>query len=342
VISLVVTDKNEYKIVPGPDDIVIHASAEAEIIDGKKLHEIWKQVVVATHPDYSFVSQAKINPQIFMPLDLDRFLAVRCRAVSGLEKWGPNVNGDGFPSQELASSYLSLMAKGFYVEHQSYDPKNAIGILAHAQWVPEEQYILAVALIDKVRHPREADMIRRSFENRRAGVSIGCIAGTAECSCCHNVARRKQELCSHMDKSRPGFIKGRRQASGAVAFDICRNLTFYELSYTKTPADRDALSLIVSGADEDAASTSPATSTASPLEIKLPDDKMLADMVNKAVQDAFLQPFRKLVKDVVYKELQHEIKKMQIEVKPEIQETVSEKKQELAPALETKLEQVGK
>ncbi len=330
--QLVKNASNFVKILPDPDDIVIHASVEADIIDGTKLHDIWHQVVTATHPDYAFLPQAEINKSIFMPLDLDRFMAIRCRAVSGLSKWGPNSNGDGFPNDELINSYLTFIAKGFYVEHASNDPRNAIGILAHAQWIEDEQYVLAVALVDKMRFPREANMIRASLESGKAGVSMGCIAGAAECSICHNIAKKKHQLCAHMNRENPNCIKGRKASNGSLAYDICRDVTFYELSFTKAPADREALSLMVQGADNnDEAAAEPGQPVAVPT-IAMPDQKMLEQWIEKAVREAFMSRYKKMVKDEVYRQLEKEIKEKQLELKPAVTEMVETKREQLIPA----------
>ena len=189
---------NEYGctgILPDNDDIVIQASATADLIDGKALHDLWQHIVAATHPDYSQLSNFQVNPQIFLPLDDKKFMYVRLRSVSALEKWGPNSNGDGFPASELIRSFATLIGKGFYEEHNSFNPQNAIGVNVHAEWVADQMFVESVAAIDKIRFPRKADMWRDLLSSRRAGVSIGCIAGEAQCSVCGNIARKAHQLC---------------------------------------------------------------------------------------------------------------------------------------------------
>jgi len=189
---------------------------------------------------------------------------------------------------------------------------------------------VAVALIDKVQFPQEAEMIRRGLQNGK-GVSIGCIAGIAECSICHKVARRKQDLCAHLTRGNPHYAKGKVIQAGHRAHSICRDLNFYELSYVKNPADRDALSIMVVGADEGAGPMGDEKRT---VNIAMPNDQQIEVMVNDAVKDAFKLRVKKLVKDEVYRQFEEKLRKLQVNIKPEIREKVEEKKEQVAPATE--------
>jgi hypothetical protein len=342
---------------PSDSDIIITATAEAtlvspaEVLDGTKLGKYWQDIVTSTHPEYGDVNKV-VAPSIFMPLDLDRFLAVRVRAVSAMEKWGPNVNGDAFPEDELERSHSSLIAKGFYDEHNSFDPINAMGIIAHAQWLPEEQYVVCVALIDKLLFPEKADMVRHAFRtSKKAGVSIGCIAGSAECSICGNIAKKRNEICAHMDRSSGHCVKGRSLPDSRIAYDICRDLRFYELSFTKAPADHDALPHFVHGADIRAADIEPTPAPKAEnileekpepankdIELKMPDDPMLNKYVDRAVNQAIKSRVNKLVKAEVDRVLGPYLREMQVNVKPDIKEKVEDKKEEVKEVsnLETK------
>jgi len=344
---------------PDPDDLTFHASAEFDALDGSQLHEVWPQIVRATHPDFSsYFPNVKFDTKTFFPLDLDRFMAIRCRAVSGLERWGPNVNGDGFPKDQLIQSHRTLWTKGFYVEHQSFNPDNAVGIIAHAEWIPEEEYVLAVALVDKVRDERLANHMRDMLKAKRAGVSIGCIAGEAECSICGNVARKRHQLCAHMNKGNPNYVKGRRVPIGRtisagmqrfawekddghrLAYDKCRKLYFYELSYTKAPADKDALSYVIRGSAHIPVPTfTPAghvrlsakgdEGAEIVVDVPAPDDVTMDKWVERAMHDAFNTRYKKLVKDEVYRKMEELIKKGLIKIRPHIQEVVEEKKEQV-------------
>ena len=103
---------DSWGLTPEKDDIVVHAAVMVEdaidldkiSMDGSKLKDYWQSIVCATHVDFGN-PYLKVNPSIFMPPDLDRFLAIRCRAVSALEFHGSNVMG--MPSQK--PNYLNLI-----------------------------------------------------------------------------------------------------------------------------------------------------------------------------------------------------------------------------------------
>ena len=359
------------EVRPKADSLFVRATVAVEtdvlpakeIIDGQALHDSWQSIVKATHPTHGDLHAQ--TPKIFDPINLDAFLAIRTRAVSSLERWGPNKNGDGFPADELIKSHKGLIAKGFYKEHASHDPANAIGILAHAEWIPswnDGNYVMAVALIDKELFPYDAEEIRRTLKNQKAGVSIGCIAGTAECSICGNIAHNRNEICGHMLRGSSMCVKGRRGPHGTLSYDICRDLGFYELSYTKAPADRDALSNYVLGFDlnsitaagdkepaaEPAAKEPEAEAKApsisdkpdketsklvTPISVNVPDDETLNKLVDSSVNKAFKSRLNKLIKTKIDQELGPVLKQLQIKLKPDIEELVGEKKDDVQTAV---------
>jgi len=318
--------------MPLEDDIVINAAAEVSAVDGSLLHELWPSVVRATHPETGN-TRLEVNQSIFLPPDFDRFVVVRTRAVSAFEKYGPNINGDAFPADELQKAAHTWIAKGFYIEHQSHDPRNAVGIIAYSNWLPEEQFIEQIAFIDKERFPREARMIRDTLHAKTAGVSIGCIAGTAQCSYCGNVAKKKHEICAHMDRNNSMCIKGRKKTSGEfMAYDLCKHLVGYELSQTRAPADRDAMSNMVMGTtvrlgEKEETKGAPVemapadTSTPTPLT-----EEGLSKMVQTIVNAVIRSRMHKLIKGEIEKQLGERLRDLQVEMKPAIKELVSEKK----------------
>lgn len=348
------------EIRPSKNEIVIYASVETEVlpanevVDGKKLQQTWRDIVHATHP---VTGQAYRKPadEVFDPINLDDFLAIRCRAVSGMETWGSNINGDAFPAKELVQAYMTFVGKGFYIEHRSYHPINAVGIIAHAEWVPSDEFVTTVPLVDKKTFPKEAEEIKRLLGGKTAGVSMGCIASSAECSICGNVARNKNEICSHMERGHYQCVKGKKLLNGIMAHDVCRGLTFYELSFTRVPADRDARPHYIFGSDFKAAKgdvenngaaengkpketeeekpkeTAPAVPAIS--EIKIPDEAKLEQMVDKIVDRVLVGRINKLIRLKIEQELAPFLKQVQVDLKPQIEERVKEKKEAVEQAV---------
>lgn len=355
--------ETKLKLRPGPNDIVIHAAVEAdilpasEVITGEQLEKHWPAIVQATHPrggmpfSHAYFKDKRIQP----PFNLDRFLAVCCRAVSSFEHHGPNINGDGFPSEELQRFHHTLVFKGFYIEHKSWDPANAKGMNIHSEFFPWDEprkdgdYVRTISLIDKFMFPREADMIREGLESKRGGVSIGCIAGSAQCSRCGNIARRKDEICECMNRQSLRCIKGKKGIGGEfLGWDLCRDLGFYELTFTGNRADRDALQHWVQGADLSAAAKEvtkgrdsfapPAVdqrpdvpAVGQPPEVKEPkimslDPETLKRVVHKDANAMFRQRLHKFVKDLIDRNMSPLMKEKMLDIKPEIKELVEEKK----------------
>lgn len=313
---------------PEPDDIIIQAAVEVQdVVDIDKgvrtLGDIWPQIVMGTHIDFGN-PYLKVNPALFTPPDLNRFLAIRCRAVSAMEKYGCNVNGDAFPAEELKKSYHTLIGKGFYIEHASNDPRNAIGIVAHAQWLDEPQYVVAVALVDKIKYPKAAEMIRNKLQNGRAGVSIGCIAAEAQCSICGNVAKKRYEICQCMDRRNPFCKKGKKQPDGNIAFDICKGITHYELSYTGLPADRDALPQMVLGAVQTTAAKEEEGQAPVTKGITVPSEQELTQMVTKEVDSTVKSFYHKIIKGEMDKQLADDMRNIQRQIRPIIRQLVSQ------------------
>jgi hypothetical protein len=318
-------------LLPTADDIVIHAAVEIQEVldieketDRHKLKDVWPQIVMATHVDFGN-PYIQPNHELFTPPDLNHFLAVRCRAVSAMERYGPNINGDAFPADELKKACHTLIGKGFYVEHASHDPRNAIGIIASAHYLDDEQYVVAVALVDKKRFPELANKIRASLQKGQAGVSIGCIAGEAQCSICGNIARKRYQICECMDRSRPFCKKGKRLPDGTLAHDICRNLTNYELSYTRAPADKDAMPYVVLGAEaEEAPAKAPEKAEAPSATISMPDETEISKLVSKEVEQSVKSFVHKLVKGEIDRRLSDEFRNIQHQIKPIIRKMVRE------------------
>ena len=179
--------------------------------------------------------------------DPENFLYFRARAISGGEKHGPNGNGDYFPWKELLASYDTFIGKGFYLDHKSDNIENAKGIILDAFPVEPDEYIECLVAVDRKLAPDVCRQIESGILN---AVSMGCLAQSAECCICHNVAHNEAQLCDHMRPGHAAYVKG-REYSGQVkadmklwqdktAFEINKQIIFTELSGVTTGADKGA------------------------------------------------------------------------------------------------------
>lgn len=170
--------------------------------------------------------------------DTKNFVYIKARAISGMEKWGANGNGDAFPWEELKKSYPSFIAKGFYIEHKEDDEKDAKGIILDAEPDDENQFIICLCAVDKNEYP---EICKDIVDGKLNQVSMSCLANECECSLCHNVAHSQEELCQHQNPKSPlTYCKNSKDENGNTIYEINRNIVFTGLSGVAVPADKDA------------------------------------------------------------------------------------------------------
>lgn len=347
-------------IRPSPNALIIRASAVAElvplneVIDGQRLIQNWQAIVHATHP-LTGDPRRDIDPSVFDPVNLDDFLAIRCRAVSSMEVYSANSNGDAFPASELIKAHHLFVGKGLYKEHDSSHPRNAIGVIIHSQWMdgPTQQFVETIPVVDRTQFPRDADRIRQQFREGTFAVSLGCIAGRAKCSRCGNIATSKLELCSHVDRGNPACLKGKRRPGGGMeAYDINYDLLPYELSHVYAPADAEAKGRYVHGAvlaakeddvvdavTEKGEKPRKEEGRRSPMESQtleqagVPDDAELKKITDDVSRRVTRQRVVKLVKTKYEQEMAPLLKQIQLDLKPRIEELVEEKRDAVKEAV---------
>ena len=176
-------------------------------------------------------------PKNFYEYNTDKFLYLTARAISSLESWGPNGNFDAFPWEELKKSYPTFCGKGFYIEHKEDDENDAKGIILDAQPDEDNEFINCICAISKEEYPQICDDILNGRLNQ---VSMSCLAAECECSRCHNIATKEEELCEHMNPEHPHFCKGSLDSNGKPIYEINRDIVFTGLSGVAVPADKDA------------------------------------------------------------------------------------------------------
>ena len=88
----------------------------------------------------------------------DKYLYMRNRAVSAMESWGPNLNFDGFPAEELKKSYATFINSPVNFDHINSSIDDSTGIVIDAIWKPpiykdgkfvDGDYVENVLAIDK-------------------------------------------------------------------------------------------------------------------------------------------------------------------------------------------------
>lgn len=170
------------------------------------------------------------------------FLYVRTRAIGSLEKWGPNLNGDGFPMEELKKSYATFVGKGNFIDHKSDDITKIRGLVIDAYLNSDDQCVECLIAVDKKSHPQLARDIDTGTVN---SVSMGTRVGWSKCSVCENRARTERDYCSHISNykgMKVSFLTqnaAHRNGNWPV-HEVNHDLEFIELSWVAVPAFGDA------------------------------------------------------------------------------------------------------
>ena len=175
------------------------------------------------------------------------FLYFAAKAISGDE---PNGNGDYFPWAQLLKSFSSFIGRNLFLNHNSGDPRNAIGKVLDAYPVIDpstgEKYIECLAKIDAFAHP---DLARQVSTGILDSCSMGCSVESSTCSICGCTIHSDQDdKCDHMSH---GLLKeyvseldfpdyGIKKGSATRAFAINQGLNFTELSVVNVPAWNNA------------------------------------------------------------------------------------------------------
>ena len=184
-----------------------------------------------------------IQEKVAAPGTKNEFVYFATKAIAGDQ---PNGNGDYFPWDHLLKSYATFVGRSLFLNHNSSDPRNAIGKVLDAYPVVDDQtgekYIECLAKIDAVAHPELARQIESGILD---SCSMGCSVESSQCSiCAHTIYSDQDNKCRHMstglgkdyvveaDLPECGIKKG----SHSKAFAVNRGLNFTELSVVNVPA----------------------------------------------------------------------------------------------------------
>ena len=189
----------------------------------------------------------------------DKFLYMRVRMVSAVEKHGPNANGDAFEHAELAARYATFIRAAVNIDHDNDSPEKAVGFILDARYLPDEMYVEGIHAIDRVLAEQKRPGIIHAIES---GVvqdsSMGCYVEKSICSEClrqagwggnfddlnkyaallslgRGIATVPEEYCHHIGKF------GEKKGGANGPYEINRGVTFFEDSIITTAgADKDA------------------------------------------------------------------------------------------------------
>jgi len=179
---------------------------------------------------------------------VDDYLYLEVRALTvGI----PNANGDLFVMPELkkihqASGqpvYKTFIGNGVYLNHNSNDPVNSIGLIFDAELIEDKDdpHVRLLIGIDKQKAPEIVNGIKRGTIN---AFSMGCSIRYSTCTYCGKKIVNDNDLCDCLK-----YHRGEKIGSIIVAEEL-HDIEFYEISVVSVPADYRARLINVLGSSD--------------------------------------------------------------------------------------------
>lgn len=165
------------------------------------------------------------------------YLYILIRIVSSGDYYGPNKNGDYFPTEELENSYETFANAHPFKNHENKNIEGAIGKIITFDWNPVMKTVEILKAIDRTIAPR----IVRGFEKGyMTDVSMGCRVPFTVCSVCGNKASKPSEFCEHVKRHRLKYLD-----NGERVFEINFQPKFHDSSVVMVGAERSAKAIMV-------------------------------------------------------------------------------------------------
>lgn len=161
------------------------------------------------------------------------------------ETYGPNRNGDGFPSEPvpgkinaddvLTKHYQSYDNAHVFEHHVNNDPAKAIGKVIKAFWNP---HMRRVEVLESFDHDKAPHMLEKIMAGEHPAKSMGCKIPYDVCTCCGNRAATRKDYCDHLK-----YEMGKIYPDGTQAAALNPKPKFFDSSWVIRPADRTGLML---------------------------------------------------------------------------------------------------
>ena len=157
------------------------------------------------------------------------------------ETYGPNRNGDGFPSEPvrgkiaadevLPRHYKTYENAHVFEHHANSDPEKAIGRVKKAFWNP---HMRRVEVIEDFDHNKAPGLLEKIASGEYPAKSMGCRIKYDVCTDCGNRARTRKEYCDHLK-----YEMGKIASDTGVQYAALNpSPNFFDSSWVIRPADR--------------------------------------------------------------------------------------------------------
>lgn len=165
------------------------------------------------------------------------FLYLLVRIVSSGQYYGPNKNGDYFPTQELEAAYETFADAHPFQEHRNKDVANSLGHIVSFEWNDVMKTVEVLKAIDRKKAP---EIVRGYEKGYMTDVSMGCRVPYTVCSVCGNKASKRSQFCDHVKMHRNKFL-----GNGERVFEINYKPKFHDSSVVLSGAERSAKAVFV-------------------------------------------------------------------------------------------------
>lgn len=157
------------------------------------------------------------------------------------ETYGPNRNGDGFPSRPIRGKIAAheVLPKHFqsydnahvFEHHVNSDPEKAIGRVKKAFWNP---YMHRVEVVEDFDHAKAPHLLEKIAAGEHPAKSMGCRIKYDVCTNCSNKARTRAEYCEHLKYAMNKIDPHTGEQNAALN----PSPVFFDSSWVIRPADR--------------------------------------------------------------------------------------------------------
>ena len=152
-------------------------------------------------------------------------------ALSAMEYYGSNRNGDAFPEDELKEYHKTFELFGhLFKHHVNKDPEKSIGKVIFSFYNPVMHRVELIVEMDNV---KAKDVIDRINAGELVASSMGVKIPRDFCSICNNGATTREMYCSHLKNQMGQILPG-----GRKVYAINRKPKFFDISIVTIPADR--------------------------------------------------------------------------------------------------------
>ena len=180
--------------------------------------------------------------------DKDHFL-IHMIGMGDTETYSFNKNSDGWSKQALEDRHHTFVTNGhFFREHRNRDPKQAIGQVKYAAYVPVDKGGMGrVELLIWGHKKKAAEEYELAMSGDPMSSSMSARVKRDVCNVCNHSATHPSQYCDHMRNHSGQYIPEMKK----YAFVWNPEPTFFDISRVRKPADRIAHYIQYRFPDED-------------------------------------------------------------------------------------------